>query len=205
MPDPDLFDEASGEFLALADYRNDFAAREAAGRGEASWKLERRQVFREPGNASWEAFARGDWSEALRLSERRRGSLAEYQATVDAQQNTIYRVRVVEEPIAPYLQWELNLLRIRAEIGEKIRVIGPESISTHERSAPLPELITLGSHTLYKILYTEEGVLHGGIRITDADSVAKVTALAEALYQEGEEIETFFERSVAHLPPPKPE
>ncbi|MFI6980246.1 DUF6879 family protein [Embleya sp. NPDC050154] len=203
MPDPDLFDEASGEFLALADYRDDFAAREAAGRGQASWKLERRQVFREPGNESWEAFARGDWSEALRLAEQRRGSLAEYQATVDAQRNTLYRVRVVEEPIAPYLQWELNLLRVRAEVGENIRIIGPEKIADRERIAALPELITLGSHTLYKIVYTDEGVLDGGIRITDPESVAKVTELAEELYRGGEEIDSFFERRVAHLPPPK--
>lgn len=30
----------------------------------AFWKLERRQHFREPGMASWEAFAVGDWPRA---------------------------------------------------------------------------------------------------------------------------------------------
>jgi hypothetical protein len=205
MRDVDLFDESAGTVLERGAYQREFAEREAAGHDEASWKLERQQVFKEPGNASWAAFARGDWAEALRLSAEQRPALAQYQAKVDAQRNSIYRVRVVAEPIAPYLQWELNLLRIRAEVGEKIRIVTPEAVSEFEKESPLPELITLGLHTLYRIRYADDGTLCGAVRITDPESVASVTALAERLYGAGEDIKTFFERRVAHLPPPKAE
>lgn len=55
---------AAGERLELADYFADFA-----GRAGEFWKLEARQVFAEPGNDSWKAFARGNWEEAVRLLE----------------------------------------------------------------------------------------------------------------------------------------
>lgn len=59
MPDP--FDgwDAAGTRLVLADYRADFRAEDSTIARQDSWKLERRQHFRQPGTASWEAFARG--------------------------------------------------------------------------------------------------------------------------------------------------
>lgn len=196
-------DEFPGDLLSLKAYRQDFAEREAVGRVEASWKMERNQAFREPGNPSWVAFENGNWNEAMRLLEHGRRSLREYQAAVDARRNVNYRVRVVEEPITPYLQWELNSLRVRAELGERIRIVGPQSIAGLESNSPLPELITFGRDTLYRILYTEEGELRGGIRVTDPTCVDRVTEFVEWLYRNGEDIQPFFERRVARLPPPE--
>lgn len=115
-----------------------------------SWKLERRQHFREPGDASWEAFVRGDWQEALRLIEAQRAGLLDLSRLAARHRCRLLRVRVVEVPLTPYLQWELHLLRVRAECGELIRVTGPEHIAAYERESPVPELVTLNDDTVYE-------------------------------------------------------
>lgn len=80
MPNPLNGWDAGGTRLSLEDYRADFRATDSMITGRDSWKLERRQHFRQPGSASWEAFARGQWAEALRLIEARRESLMEFGA-----------------------------------------------------------------------------------------------------------------------------
>jgi hypothetical protein len=65
MPNPLDGWDARGTRLSLEDYRADFRATESMITGQHSWKLERRQHFRQPGSASWEAFTRGQWAEAL--------------------------------------------------------------------------------------------------------------------------------------------
>ncbi|MGW2330813.1 DUF6879 family protein [Streptomyces sp. NPDC001700] len=198
-------DPAQGEALSLDAYRADFRERQWTIDGQDSWKLERQQRFREPGFASWEAFARGDWDASLRLIEEERDYLREFSQDVERHRITLFRVRVVERPIAPYLQWELHLLRLRAECGEKIRVIGPEHLGELERSGPLPELLTLGDRTTYQIRYSDEGILDGAVRFTDPATTARCRALTRDLYAAGEDLTSYFAREVAHLPPPSPE
>ncbi|MFI0821709.1 DUF6879 family protein [Streptomyces sp. NPDC021098] len=196
---------ARGEVLSLDAYRRDFRERQWTIDGQDSWKLERQQRFREPGFASWDAFARGDWDESLRLIEEERDYLREFSQEVEDHRITLYRVRVAEQPIAPYLQWELHLLRLRAECGEKIRVVGPEHLAELERSEPLPELLTLGDRTTYQIRYSDHGILDGAVRYLDEATTARCRALTRDLYDVGEDMASFFAREVAHLPPPNPE
>ncbi|MGP4109523.1 DUF6879 family protein [Streptomyces sp. 4N509B] len=195
---------STGERLGQSDYKRDFRQRFQALDGQGMWKLERRQHFRESGVPSWEAFVRGDWSEALRLYERRRAELAAL--TEDKRRRRIdsRRVRVVELPIAPYVQWELNAFRVRVESGDQIRVVGPEKLRDLEHGGPLPELINLGGDTLYEIRYDEQGVADGAIRYTDPGLVERYRQLWRELYEAGEDLLTFFDREVAHLPPPPP-
>lgn len=199
------FDPALGERLPLADYRKDFRERQWTIDGQDSWKLERQQEFQEPGFASWEAFNQGDWAEALRLIEEERTYLREFSEENRRRGVTLYRVRVVEEPIAPYLQWELQLLRLRAEYGERIRVIGPERLAALEQDKPLPELLTLGDHVVYQILYNRHGILDGAVRFASRDVTFRCRKFVLSLYEAGEEISSFFDRKVSHLPPPRPE
>ncbi|MDT3395827.1 hypothetical protein RKE29_04070 [Streptomyces sp. B1866] len=196
---------ARGEVLDLDTYQRDFEERQWAIDGQDSWKLERQQTFKEPGFDSWEAFARGDWDKALSLIEDERDYLREFSREVERHRVTLYRVRVVEEPVTPYLQWELWLLRLREQCGELIRVVGPEHVRDLERGEPLPELLTLGDRTLYKILYTDQGILDGAVRFTDARTVARCAELTRELYEAGEDLSSYFDRKVAHLPPPHPE
>jgi hypothetical protein len=201
----DFLDDSSGERLALRSYRDDYNKRISAAAGSESWKFERQQHFREPGFASWEAFARGDWDRSLELIENERKGLEELARQAADEGLRLLRVRVVEEPIDPYLQWELHLLRIRAEYGEEIRVIGPERISQFEADGPLPELLTIGSDTLYRILYDGDGILDGGVRFTDRVTVTRATAFIESLYEAGEDMGSYFQRKIAWLEPPSRE
>ena len=195
--------DAGGTRLSLEDYRADFRATESMITGQHSWKLERRQHFRQPGSASWEAFARGQWAEALRLIEARRGFLMEFGAKTAEKGADLYRLRVVAEPIIPYLQWELHSLKLRAECGELIRILPAAAVRHLEDDGELPEVVTLGPSTAYQILYDADGVLTGGVKVTDPQAVGRVTRLVRRLYGEGEDLATFFEREVAPLPPPR--
>jgi hypothetical protein len=66
---------AVGERMELPGYYADFE--ENYSHAREFWKLERGQEFAEPGDASWEAFDRGDWDEATWPSIMRRRLLRE--------------------------------------------------------------------------------------------------------------------------------
>jgi hypothetical protein len=191
-----------GERLELADYRADFAQRFWRIDQLGFWKLERQQFFQEPGDDSWEAFARGEWDEALRLIEARRANLEAEHRKIAEHGFRIQRVRVVEEPIIPYLQWELYLLRLREQCGSRIRVVTPAQLTRYETAGPLPEMCTLGTRVLYEVLYDEQGVLDGARRYTDPTLVRSSQRLIAELYEIGEPLADYFARRVANLPAP---
>ena len=165
-------------------------------------KLERIQHFREPYDASWRAFAAGRWVESLELSERNRPEvIAEF--AEDARLGyTSHRVRVVELPIDPYLQWEMDRFRIRVECGENIRIVGPDAVARFETGGIVPELIFMGSLAMYEVLYDENGILAGGRKFIDPELIAGCRAEVQALYAQGEDFRTFFDREIAPLPTP---
>ncbi|MFE2440513.1 DUF6879 family protein [Streptomyces sp. NPDC059426] len=191
-----------GERLTRPAYKQDFREREEAIRDGSSWKLERRQHFEEQGSPSRDALRRGDWDEALRLLAGRRDNLAAA-AQEDARRGyAFHRVRVVAKPLAPYVQWELHSQRQRAQYGQKIKVVPVEQVAASESTGPLPEVVVLGSHTLFQVLYTETGVANGAIRYTDQELVTRWENYIKALYAVGEDVLSYFDREVAHLDPP---
>jgi hypothetical protein len=132
----DLLDGAAGEQMELAEYRADFEQEFWRTGRSGFWKVQRQQFFQEPGYDSWEAFARGDWAEALRLLEDGRAGLAEYHRRVKEHGFAVCRVRVVEEPLTPYLQWELHVLRLREECGSGVRIVHPDQVASLEADRP---------------------------------------------------------------------
>jgi hypothetical protein len=165
-------------------------------------KLERIQHFREPDDASWRAFAAGRWQESLDLTERNRANVvAEFAQDARFGYHS-YRVRVVEFPIDPYLQWEMYRFKVRVECGENIRIIRPDAVAGFEQRGILPELIFMGSLAMYEVLYDETGVLAGGRKVTDTDLITRCQAEVLALYAEGEDFQIFFDREIAALPAP---
>ncbi|MEU3567815.1 DUF6879 family protein [Kitasatospora sp. NPDC036755] len=191
-----------GEILTRDDYRRDFRERDALVRGRDSWKLERRQHFEEQGSPSWEAARRGDWDEALRLLEGRREALREIGREDVERQSFFHRIRVVEQPLTTYLQWELHSLRIRAECGERIRIVGTAVLADSEEFDQLPEIVVLGGRTLYQVRYSEKGIPAGAIRFTDPDLVRRWEGYLADLHRAGEDVLAYFDREVAHLLPP---
>jgi hypothetical protein len=191
----------SGEiFEGVQAYHND--ANQYWERIDKFDKLERLQHFREPENQSWEAFVAGRWVEAQQIRRRNRSTVAAEFAE-DARRGIVSRrVRVVEIPVTPYLQWELHGLKLRAECGENIRVVDLKTIAHYEISEAVPELIFMGSLAMYKICYDESGLLRGAQKFTDPDLISGCQADFNALYRQGEELHTFFTREIEPLPPP---
>ncbi|GAA1015022.1 hypothetical protein Aple_052270 [Acrocarpospora pleiomorpha] len=199
----DLLDASHGDQLATAEYRRDFAEHFWAISHADFWKLERRQVFQEPGDDSWEAFSRGDWRKALQLLEQRRESLQAYYERIARAGFRTWRVRVVEEPVTPYLRWELRLLRLRHEYGGLVRIVGPDAVRPLEVNGALPEVVTLGLDVMYEVRYDERGVLAGGVRYIDSGLVTRWRALIAKLYAAGEDITSFFDRNHRSLDLPR--
>lgn len=191
-----------GKWLRNEEYLRDFRARDAAIRNGDSWKLERLQHFEEVGSPSRDALRSGDWSTALRLLEEGRDNLRRIQADEEARGAVFHRVRVVQEPLTPYIQWELHALRISAEYGERVRILSAEAVAAAETDGMLPELTIQDGQVLFHVLYTETGGPDGAIRFTDPDIVEPWTAYVRNAYAAAEDIVSYFDRAVVSLPPP---
>lgn len=160
------------------------------------------QEFDESGVPSWDAFVAGDWNRSLMLYEHVRGELCPLMAEYASQGAAFHRIRVVEEPVTPYLQWELNIFLPRAECGERIRVVNAAKISDLEARDQLREQVSIGGTTLYHVLYTEQYAPDGAVRYEDAGAVAEFEKFAKELYAEGEDFRSYFDREIRSLPPP---
>ncbi|QFZ16964.1 DUF6879 family protein [Saccharothrix syringae] len=191
-----------GTELAPDEYLADFNREFWHDNSGVSWKLERRQEFIESNNASWEASRRNDWTTSLDLLEKRRAKLADYERRIADNGMEVRRVRVVEQPISPYLLWELSSLHVRHQVGGKIRVVGPEQVEPFERGrTTLPELFLLARPIAYQVLYDEQGALAGAVKCVITDEVEHWKALVADLYDRGEELGAFFHREVARQLP----
>lgn len=193
---------AVGQLMALADYYADFERNFATTR--EFWKLERGQEFAEPGDASWEAFDGGDWEESMRLLEERRADLVDYHRDAAAAGTHTRRIRIVSLPLTPYLQWELNLLKIRDETGGPIRVLPVDRVRDLEDQGPLPDIYTMDDAVMYQAIYDERGVLEAARRFDDPALIRRCREFIAGLYRKGEPIGEFFRREVAPLPPARP-
>jgi hypothetical protein len=191
-----------GKRLVRDEYRRDFRERRAAIRSGDSWKLERLQHFEEAGSPSRDALRRGDWYEALRLFDAERDAVAATARDEDRRGSAFHRVRVVEHPLTPYVQWEMHWLKLRAECGHRIRILPAETIAASETSGLLPEVTVLAGRTLYRVLYSGTGAAEGAIRYTDPDVVTPWTAYLCDMYRAAEDVMSYFDRVVAQLPPP---
>ena len=194
--------DAVGERLELPQYYADFQSN--FHRAREFWKLERGQVFSEPGDVSWEAFERGDWQASMRLLEERREDLQRYHEENAADGTATRRIRIVSLPLTPYLQWELHLLKLRDETGGPIRILRDSAVAALEDQGPLPDIYTMDRTTMYQAVYDRLGVLAYCLRYTDQALVSRCRDFIAGLYGQGEPIASFFAHEVAPLPPPRP-
>ncbi|MEV6983206.1 DUF6879 family protein [Sphaerisporangium sp. NPDC051017] len=185
-----------GHRLGAAAYLDEFWPYFDRLGGGTLWKLERAQSFQEPDVPSWVAMIGGGWERALALVEEMRPTVHS-----DPGQD-LRRLRIVDKPVTPYLQWEMQILKIRVEAGEKIRVLPVESVAHLESAAELPEVVILGGLTMYEVLYDDAGILAGGRRIDDQSVLDACRAQLAELYDKGENLLSYFEREIAPLPPP---
>ncbi|GGP69398.1 DUF6879 family protein [Saccharothrix coeruleofusca] len=190
-----------GERLSLDDYRRDFRRGLWEVGAAEFWKIERTQVFVERGSASYDAFARGEWERALELIREDLPRQREYHDRVAARGTRRRRVRVVEQPLAPYVLWELNLLRQRSGLGEPVRVLEADRIADRERRERLPDVVGFDDRVAYQVLYTGDGVPVGAIRSTEREQVLGWRGVFEELYAAAEPLVDYFDRRLAGLRP----
>ncbi|GAA0321714.1 hypothetical protein NE235_18925 [Actinoallomurus spadix] len=195
----DRIADLPGTELCLASYSDAF---DEAYEGIVFWKLERRQTFREPGVPSWEAFAEGDWARALELNERERDAVRAKVADDRRLGVQSRRLRVVEHPVTPYLQWEMQYFRLLAEAGEDLRVVDASAVRHLEADRLLPEIVILGDRVLFEVSYDAEGTAYGARRIDDPRAITGARTELADLYLAAEPLLDYFEREIAALPPP---
>lgn len=198
---PPALDPGQGERLQQDAYRHDFMERDAKIQGRDSWKLERLQHFEED-DASRDALRRGEWQEALRLLEEERPDAVAAGEEDARRGSAFHRLRIVEEPLSPYMQWELHSLRLWDECGTPTRVLTTDKLHRAEADGTLPELVLLGGQTLYQVCYTDAGALDGAVRYSEAALVESWESYIKQLYEAAEGMQSYFARRVAHLPPP---
>jgi len=197
----ELLASAAGVRLEQPEYQRDFGERMWLADGADSWKVERMQSYDESGFLSWEAFLVGDWRAALALIEQERAGFADFYRRFAEHGAAFRRVRIVEAPISPYVQWEFQVLRVRAECGELCRVLTAAQVAEFEVARPIPELVSLAGRTLYRTLY-DHGTPNGAIRFTDPDLIGRYEQFTASLYASGEGLDAYFRREIAPLSPP---
>lgn len=165
-------------------------------------KLERGQHFKERGFASWEAFAAGHWDKALSLIDERRDAYAQQVEEAGRLGVAQRRLRVVEFPVTPYVQWELHVLRVRVEEGDPIRVLDARTIAEIEKDRHVPEVVILGDVVMFEVQYDDDGNAAGANRFTDPALIKETSAGFDVLYERGEAYADFFDREIVPLPPP---
>ncbi|TQJ52624.1 DUF6879 family protein [Streptomyces sp. SLBN-115] len=198
----DSFPGGTSERLDRPTYHADLGRLYTNGIGFLN-KLERGQHFKERGFPSWEAFAGGDWERALSLADERREDYAREIRRASELGVTHRRLRVVEFPVTPYVQWELFVLRVRVDVGDDIKVLDARDISNIERSRPVPEVVILGDVAMYEVVYDEDGNAAGANRYTDGSLIRESNAGFDALYERGEGFQDFFDREIVTLAPPR--
>ncbi len=196
------FPDGASERLDRPTYHADLGRVYTSGIGFLN-KLERGQHFKERGFPSWEAFAGGDWERALSLADERREDYAQELRQASRLGVTHRRLRVVEFPVTPYVQWELCVLRVRVDLGDDIKVIDARDISNLERTRPVPEVVILGDAAMYEVVYDEDGNAAGANRYTDRSLIRETNAGFDALYERGEGFYDFFDREIVTLAPPR--
>lgn len=96
----------------------------------------------------------------------------------------------------------MYLLRRRYGEGEQVKVLPASVVSHLETSWPLPEVVILGADVMYEVLYDATGTHSGARRIDDPAVVSSCGREISEFYEMGEDLQVYFDREIAPLPPP---
>lgn len=200
----DRIQEAPGTRLDRKSYHEHMRAETSRVDG-AVWKLERSQFFTEAADdPAWTTFVSGDWLKSLAIFESERPGIQAEAAKYARQGSELRRLRIVENPVSAYLQWELQSLRIVDESGMPVRILGADKVRDLEDGGQLPEIVIVGGEVLYEVQYDSQWSACGARRITDRDVIQEATAEMAGLWAEAEPLTAYFAREIAPLPPPSP-
>lgn len=146
----------------------------------------------------------GDWDRALEFNERERDTVRAKVAEDESLGVESRRLRVVEHPVTPYLQWEMQYFRLLPEAGEDLRVVDASMVRHLEADRLLPEIVILGNRVLFEVLYDAKGTAYGARRIDDPQVIAEAGREVAEMYTAAEPLLDYFAREIAPLPAPVP-
>ncbi|WP_157547897.1 DUF6879 family protein [Nonomuraea candida] len=189
------------------------------------WKLERTQSFRDPGEPGWTALLDAEWERSLKLIDDGQGLAVMSEGTAGnghagdsggpggregaggggRQVVSVprRRIRIVEQPVTPYLQWEMHVLAMRVRAAEQVRVLDAGEVAELEVGRRLPELVVLGTRVMYEVTYDESGRHSGARRIDDREVIVACQGELDKLFATGEEFRAYYEREIVPLPSPR--
>ncbi|RNL87535.1 hypothetical protein EFW17_01610 [Halostreptopolyspora alba] len=188
---------AEGTILDRPAYHADSDQEEEKLDGGVIWKLERAQYFNELDDPAWDAFVAGDWARVMEIFESERDAVRADVGRYVHQGLEFRRLRIVEDPPTPYLQWESHSHRIFAECGHAIRALDTPEVAHLEGANPLPELMIYGTRVLYQVRYDEAWTPIGAKRVDDPELVAGAAAAIAELWERGEAFSDYFDRCIA--------
>ncbi|GAA3132815.1 DUF6879 family protein [Nonomuraea sp. NPDC049419] len=200
--------EIPGVLLSADEYLDDFWPNFRK-IDDVFWKLERIQSFREAGEPSWVAMMEGDWDRSLKLIDDKpigvfdsRGGLMR-ECERPAENFLRRRIRIVEQPVTPYLQWEMHVLALRVATVEQVRVLDAGEVAELEGGRRLPELVVLGTVVMYEVTYDEAGTHSGARRIDDREVIEACHGELDKLFAAGEDFRAYYDREIVPLPAPR--
>jgi hypothetical protein len=86
---------------------------------------------------------------------------------------------------------------MRGEAGEQIRTVRVASIEAYEDASwVLPELVVLGSGTMYDVQYDAEGVVTGARRYHQPALIESWRVFIARLFGAGEEFPAYYQREI---------
>ncbi|WP_433239313.1 DUF6879 family protein [Streptosporangium sp. CA-135522] len=154
-------------------------------------KIECRQSYREREvTTSQAAHERGDVQETQRLLRQESETERSLYEDVERKGIDYARIRLTQEPLTPYLDYELIAYRIRSEIGENIEIVRCAS------SMQLPDkehfdFLLFDRHTALIHNYGEIGLQSGGWMTQDAAVITSLEKKAVELRQRAIPFEEF--------------
>lgn len=184
----DALSRLTWERLDRAEYFTDYLRKREASSAD-SIKLEVAQVFREPGDRSFDAFECGDLASSQEAMQDKRDAARKEFSRLALRRIAVKRIRVVETPLTPYLEWELQVLLHRAEMGEDIRVAPelPGGFSGAEIPNP-PELLAIGTEVLWRVLYEPNGGSIGAYRAMPDSLLKEIYEEVDSFHGESQEL-----------------
>jgi hypothetical protein len=168
-----------------------------------AWKVERHQSFTESDDdLAWQAFIAGDWEASIAIFDNERTDAQSEAEKYTKRGSELRRLRIVESPVTPYVQWEMQSFKVLDKCGLPIRVLDSHQVKYLEADHPLPELIVVGQQVLFEIRYNKHWAACGARRIEDRQVIAAARTEIAHLWDRAEPLNEYFQREIAPLPPP---
>ena len=193
-----------GRMLDRETYNAQMAVETARLTG-VTWKLERSQwVTESERDPAWRAFVAGRWSESLAVFDGERDDARTEAEKYRRQGSELRRLRIVESPVSPYVQWEMHALKVLDECGIPVGVLDATQVEHLETERPLPELVVVGQQVVFEVRYDASWSADGARRIDDTAVIEAASAQIAELWRQAEPLADYFDRVIAPLAPPSP-